>query len=70
MNISFSTIDKSTARKYLNDKKYDYFNEKTKELILECVGKDTLRVQDPFMYPSPSLEIMNKETYDKIKKVM
>ena len=70
MNISFSTINKSTAKKYLDDKKYDYFSSEAKVLILECVGKDTLRVQDPYMYPSPSLEIMNKEIYNKIKKVM
>lgn len=67
MNISFSTINKGTAKQYLESPKYDYFSDKAKKIILENVGKDTLRVQDPFMYPSPSLEIMTKEIYDKIK---
>jgi hypothetical protein len=67
MKISFSTICRETARKYLNDPKYNYFNDEVKELILKYVGKGVLRVQDPFMYPNPSLEIEKQEVYNEIK---
>jgi len=70
MNISFSTINEGTAKQYLESPKYDYFNSKTKKLILECIGKNILRVQDPFMYPEPALEITDEGTYYKIKKIM
>lgn len=70
MGISFSTTIKGVAKKYLEDSKYSYFNEEAKKFILENVGEGVLRVQDPFMYPNPKVEITSKEVYDKIKSAM
>lgn len=62
MNISFSTIDVSEAKRRLAMACFGYFNEKQKELIIKYVGQKHVRVQDPMMYPSPSVEIQGNDS--------
>ncbi len=66
MNISFSTIDKHNAEKYLASPAYNYLSKEAKEVVLKHVGEGKLRVQDPMMYSKPCLEITTQEIYDEV----
>ena len=70
MPISFSTINKDTAKEYLAHKSYSFLTAAAKEKAIEFCGEGVLRVQDPMMYPSPQLEIADREVYEKILKAL
>jgi hypothetical protein len=66
MNISFSTTDINTAKKYFTDPKWSWLSDSVKEIALKHLGKNKLRVQDPAMYPDPILEITERDIYNEI----
>lgn len=60
MNISFSTTDKQMAIQFLNHQKYNGLSDSQKEFILNNLN--LVRVQDPNMYGSPSVESQHQDS--------
>lgn len=59
MNISFSTTDLQNAKTFLAHDKYNSLNQAQKDFVLSHLPN--LRVQDPNMYNSPSIESNNRD---------
>jgi hypothetical protein len=72
MSVSFSTICKAQAEKYFADPAWNWLPDAGKEYVLELISKGTqeARVQDPLMYPSPSIEFHGKDAMTHNDRLM
>lgn len=65
MNVNFATKNITTAKKYLENAKYDWLSTEMKEIIINNLGDDC-KVQDPEMYSHPRITVFEQRIADLI----